>query len=119
MTALLEKRADAIARKLTMAREDLAAIRRKADVLGMQGGPHPLFFRGEFHRTRVELLEWMTSASAEAINAKRLELEQQLGLAVRLKYGSMQDVPAHVVAQIAHVELLELGLGLHPCQRRG
>lgn len=108
----------AIAHRLTIAREDAETMRAKADYLGMAGGPHGVFTHCEFHDGRVRLLEWMETASAADIDAKRLQLESELGPAVQFKGGSMIGLPDEVVTQIAHLELLEYALGLHAHQQK-
>lgn len=108
----------AIARRLAIVTEDLQTMQDKAAFLGMQGGPHPIFRTVEFHQGRKDLLVWMLTASAEAIDAKRAELEDALGAGSVFKYSQVHDLPDELAAKIAHVEILEYGLGLHPIQVR-
>lgn len=116
---MAEKLPEAIAHRLKIAREDVESYRAKAAFIGNQGGPHPLFSRVAFHEGRVQLLEWMLAASLADIQSAIATLERELGDAVSLKYGSIVGLPDDLARRIAHLELLEYGIGEHALQKGG
>jgi len=96
--------------------EDIDTMRRKAAYIGNQGGPNPAFARVEFHEGRARLLRWMLDASTDRIVARLRDVEAALGPAIALKDASVANLPEDVAVHIAHLALLEYGLGVHPHQ---
>lgn len=117
----LRKQVDEIKRRLAMVTEDYEmAKRNEIGITQVYNGNNPFMTSTNFHRARVQLLEWMNdeNTTVEMILQKRAQMEEELGPMKILKYGSMHAVPDEVVLKIALVEQMELAVGLHPVQQR-
>lgn len=112
----MKKDPAAIQKRLAIVLEDIDTMRRKAAYIGNTGGPNPAFAHVEFHEGRAHLLRWMLEASTDRIVARLRDIEAALGPAIALKDGPVTNLPAEIATQIAHLALLEYGLGVHPHQ---